>query len=261
MDVYKYVNKSNTTITVGAITIAPYGEYISNTTVAELDKIDGTLLDKYFNQQARQDPAEFNYYRPVISNTKGDGIQLDITSPTFGWHDLLSPTIIYEGASSNKPNFNVLVGGIRKYQFLVNDESFHEFHIPHDYLPGSDLYIHVHWTHNSGASPTGSTTWQFESTYAKGYSQQAFSSTKLLTVNQSIVSTALTHHIAEVKFSTSGGTASTLNSLDIETDGLILTRTSLISNTTGVNPFMLFCDVHYQTTGIATKNRNYNFWT
>ena len=26
------------------------------------------------------------------------------------------------------------------------NEVWNEFHVPHDYVPGSDLYIHVHWS-------------------------------------------------------------------------------------------------------------------
>lgn len=261
MDVYRYVNRTNHVITTTNYTIPIAGEYISyNAPVAELDRLDGTLVDKYKNLVPRQDPSEFNYYHPVVSNEKGDGLLLDINSPTAGWHDLLSATTVDRDNASSMPNFAVLVGGIKKYQFDVNDESFHNFHLPHDYLPGSDIYIHVHWTHNSGAVTSGSTTWNFEATYAKGYSQSQFNAPVNLQVTQAVVTTPLTHQIAEIKLSTPGGSASQLNSNLLETDGLILVRTSLVSNTMGVAPFMLFCDVHYQSTGIPTKNRNYNFW-
>lgn len=262
-DVYKYLNRTSNTITIGQYTIAPQQGVLSNSPIRELDRVDGTLVDVFVNQEPRspQNPAEFNYYQPIISNEKGDGIKLDIINPVFGWHDLLSPTTIYEGAASNKPTFNTLVGGIRKYQFVVNDESFHEFHIPHDYAPGTDMYIHVHWTHNSGSVTGGSTTWGFEHTYAKGYSQMTFGTTKTISVTQAAATAALTHHIAEVKLTVTSGSATQQNSDLIETDGLLLVRTYLQANTTGVNPFMMFCDLHYQSTNLATKNKNFNFWT
>lgn len=71
------------------------------------------------------------------------------------------------------------------------------------------------------------------------------------------------HYISEVKLSTVGGSASTLDTNLLEPDGLIPVRTSLLANpiSPSTDPFMLFCDIHYQTTGVPTKNRNYEFWT
>lgn len=259
--VYKYLNKSPTqTIVVGSYTILPYHAFYSNEPVPELERLDGTLLDKYLNGEARQDPAVFNYYQPVISSEKGDGIKLNIDNPQYGWHDLLSPTTPYSGPATYTPSFEDMVTDLPRYRFKVNDRSYHEFHIPHDYAPGTDLYIHVHWVLNTAPSLGGTTTWEFGTTYAKGYSQQSFNQLKYLSVSQVASITPLVHHIAEVKLSVSGGSASQLDSIDIETDGLILVRTKLHANTCGSDPFMLFCDLHYQSTNLATKNKNYNFW-
>lgn len=262
MDIYKYVNRRPYQITVGTIVIPPYGEYISyNQTVPELDRVDGVLVDKHFNAAFRQEPVEFNYYQPVISHEKGDGIKLNADNPQFGWHDLLSPITIDSGAATGKPTFSTLVGSIKKYQFKVGDHSFHQFHLPHDYLPGSDLYIHVHWTHNSAEVLGGQTTWSFEATYAKGYNQSQFNTPVTTTVTQQVVTTPLTHQIAETKLSTLGGTGGLLDSAAIETDGLVLVKTTLQASTLAVDPFMMYCDIHYQSTGRPTKNKNADFWT
>jgi len=258
----KYLNRMPYAITVGNYTIAEKGIVASTSEIPELERVEGVLVDKYVNGNPnnRQERAEFNYYQPVLSQEKGDGIKLNVANPQYGWHDLLSPTTIYEGAASNKPAFNTLVGGIRKYQFNVGDESFHEFHIPHDYAPNTDVYIHVHWAHNNPGLTPGSVTWGFEHTYAKGYSQETFSTTKTLQVTQQAVIQPLTHQIAETKLSIAGGNTTQLDSTLIETDGLIMVRTYLISNATNTDPFMMFCDLHYQSTNLATKNKNFNFW-
>jgi hypothetical protein len=262
MDIYRYVNKTNHAITVGNITIPVAGDYISyNATVPALDRMDGILVDKYLNGKEREDPSTFNYYHPTVSNTKGDGLLLNHDDPKSGWHDLLSAITIDLGAATGKPTFTTLIGGIKKYRFKVGDESFHNFHLPHDYLPGSDLYIHVHWTNSDPAVTSGATTWAFEVTYAKGYNQMQFVAPVIATVTQNVALPALTHQIAEVQLSTPGGSASKLDSNLIETDGLILVRTSLTVNTMTADPFMMFCDLHYQSTGIPTKNRNADFWT
>lgn len=262
MDIYRYINRTNQLVTTTNYTIPIGGEYISyNYPVAELDRLDGTLVDKYKNMAPRQDPGEFNYYNPVVSSEKGDGLLLNIQDPKSGWHDLLSSTTVDRDNASKMPDFAIFTGSIKKYQFAINDESFHSYHLPHDYLPGSNIYIHVHWTHNSALVTGGSTTWNFEVSYAKGYNQSTFNTPVNLTVTQAVVNTPLTHQIAETQLSISGGSATQLDSDLLETDGLILVKTSLIGNTTGTAPFMLFCDIHYQSTGIPTKNKNYNFWS
>lgn len=260
MDSYKYVNRTDSSLSVGQITIPPRGEYVSITTVEELDKLDGILVNKYINQVSRSDPKEFNYYRPVISHNKGDGIQLNGNNPQFGWHDLLSFITIDIGAASNKPTFTTFIGTLKKYRFAIGDESYHNFHLPHDYLPGSDIYIHVHWAVNAPNVLNGTTEWNFEATYSKGYTQAQFNTPiNVPVIGVGTVTTPYTHYITEVRLS---GTdePSLLNTQNLETDGIILVRTSLTNHTLGVDPFMMFCDLHYQSTNLATINRNHNFW-
>ncbi len=262
MDVYKYVNRTSNQITLDGITILPYGEYLSNSPVLVLDKFDGVLVDKYLNQVAVTNRVDFNSDSPVISSSQEGGIRLDTVDPQFGWHDLLSPTVIYSGAASNKPSFDAFRGNIRQYSFIVNDESFHHFHLPHDYKMGTDLYIHTHWTHAATDVTSGSVTWEFEATYSKGYDRAVWPLPITTSVTQAASTTAYRHMIAETTLSSVGGIGGKLNTNDLETDGVIEVRLRLANNTINGTPriFMNYCDVHYQTTGVPTKNRNYNFW-
>lgn len=261
MNYYKYVNRTPNTITIGNYTIPPFDGIVSPVTIPSLDHMDGVLVDKYIDGVAILDTIEYNYNHPVVSHAKGDGLLLNKDNPQFGWHDLLSATTVDRDNASSMPNFAVFAGTIKKYQFAINDESFHNFHLPHDYLPGSDLYIHVHWAHTSEAVTGGSVTWQFEVSYAKGYNQEVFNTPKILTVSQNVINTPRTHQIAETRLSVPGGSATQLDSDLVETDGLLLVKTSLIANTIGTDPFMIFCDLHYQSTNIPTKNRNADFWS
>lgn len=258
---YRYVNRTANVVSVDGYTIEPFGEYRSETPVLVLDKLDGILVDLYVSSRERDVRVQYNSYNPVISHAKEDGIKLNTDNPQFGWHDLTSPITIDLGAASGKPTFADFVGTIKRYQFKVGDSTYHNFHIPHDYVPGSNLHIHVHWAHNSSSVTGGSTTWQFEATYAKGYNQASFTSPVTTTVTQTAILTPLTHQIAEVQLSTPGGAANMLDSDQIETDGLLVVHTSLLSNSIGVDPFMIFCDVHYQSNGRPTKNRNFDFWS
>ena len=67
--------------------------------------------------------------------------------------------------------------------------------------------------------------------------------------------------IAEVAFTNYGGDATHFDRAVIETDGLLAVMTKLTANTTGVDPFLHYVDIHYQSTGLPTKNKAPNFYT
>jgi len=51
-----------------------------------------------------------------------------------------------------------------------------------------------------------------------------------------------------------------LDTNDLEDDGLFLVRADLATSTSTDNPFLHFVDIHYQSTGIPTKNRAPDFY-
>ena len=197
----------------------------------------------------------------VVPKTSGVGIKVDPTTPTFPWHDILSQ-ITVRGTGANDPSWNVFRGGIRAYQFGSNDEVWAQIHLPHDYAPGTDVYFHVHWAHNSATVTSGGVTWTFEMTYAKGHNQAAFSAPVTTTVTQTASTVQYQHMIAETVISTPGGSATLLNSSLFEPDGVILIRIALTGNTmsAATDPFAFLTDGHYQSTNIGTKQKAPNFY-
>ena len=210
----------------------------------------------------------------VLNNAKTYGLQVDLDSPSYPWHDMLG-AISIRGVGASDPSYNVYQGGIRGYQFDPNEEVFIEFHVLHDYLPTSDLYIHSHWSLNgktaagatAGTVTGGNVIWGLEVSYAKGHNQAAFSTPITTYATQGASLTTFQHMIAEVALSSSTPSASQLDSADIEVDGVILVRCFLSENNITVasgqlpDPFLHFCDMHYQSTGIGTKNKSPDFWT
>jgi len=198
----------------------------------------------------------------VLPKTSGVGIMVDTTTPTFGWKDIIGQLIPSGGGVS--PSFNVFRGTLRAYQFTVNDEISFAFHIPHDYAPGTDIYVHVHWAHASAAVTSGAVTWSIVHSYAKGHNQAAFPAEKTVTVTQNASTTQYQHMIAEavVSTSTGGGTATLMDRAVIEPDGLLLVRMFPSANTVNgtPEPFVFTCDVHYQSTQLPTKNKAPNFY-
>jgi hypothetical protein len=199
----------------------------------------------------------------TLPKASGAGIKVDTASPTYGWKDLTSEVTVKGQASNTTPTWSVFRNGIYAYQFSVNDECWLQFHIPHDYLPGSDLFIHAHWSHASTGVTSGGVTWGFETTYAKGHGQAAFPATVIPTIYQAASTTQYQHMVAEVQLSAASPSANQIDSDDIEVDGVILVRCYLSANTMNgtTEPFMYFCDIHYQSTQLATKNKAPNFYT
>lgn len=202
----------------------------------------------------------------IFPKTSGVGIKVDPAAPTFGWKDLIG-AIVVDTAAANAATLDTYRGGsVREYRFGVNDKIDFRFHMPHDWVPGTYLYIHVHWSHNGTAiTGTGTMSCSLAHTYAKGYDQASFSAEKTLTCADTNVTTANTpqyrHKITEVQLSNNGGTGNLLDTASLEVDGLILVNLTVdtIPTITGgatAEPFIHFVDIHYQSTQLATKQKN-----
>lgn len=204
----------------------------------------------------------------VVPKTQNSGIKVDsLGTPTFGWHDLASELYVYDIAELTAPDFVTYRAGIRQWQFAVNDEAQLRFHLPHDYAMGTDIHIHVHWSHGSTLVTGGGVTWGFELMYAKGHGQAPFGAPIIISQFQTASTTQYQHMVAEGAASTAGGGASLFNTALIEPDGMILGRLYLASNTITVSgggvplPFVHHVDIHYQSTNVSTKSRTPDFWT
>jgi hypothetical protein len=202
----------------------------------------------------------------ILPKTSGKGMQVDPASPSFGWKDLIGD-ISPKTSGVGSPTLDNITGNIRGFRYTVGDDGDAFYHIPHDYLPGSDLFLHPHWTHN-GTNISGSLVVTCYVTYAKGHQQASFHLEKTLTITDGgltiVNSPALWHRIPEVQLSTSGGSASQLDTDIIEVDGLILLNFEVTTNPTitggSGEPFLLTFDIHYQSTNQATKQKAPNFY-
>lgn len=197
----------------------------------------------------------------IVPGQTGYGIKMDTGTATYGWQDMLG-TINARTSGTGTPAYNIYRGGIRAYQFAVNDEVWVEFHMLHDYAPGTDLYLHAHWSHTSAAVTAGGVTWGFEVIYAKGHNQAAFSAPITATIQQNASTAQYQHMIAELQLTSSTPTANQIDTALIETDGVLLVRVYLVGNTmsAATSPFLHVSDMHYQTKTVGTKNKAPNFY-
>lgn len=194
----------------------------------------------------------------VVPKTSGTGIKVDTGSPAFGWADLLG-AINVRGSGASDPTFAAYTGtNFYAYSFsaTVMQQFWIVFHVPHDYVPGTDIYLHIHWSNAAATPNTGNVIWGFEYSYAKGYNQQAFPASSTVTVTQACPATRYQHNIAET-------TAITISGMEV--DGLLMVRiyrdAAAGGDTCTDAVFGHMADMHYQSTGVPTKNKNYPFYS
>ncbi len=213
-------------------------------------------------------PGKFFIDGIIIDNTEGLAIQIDVDNPDYGWRDILGEITVRATGPSN-PNFTTFRGGnTRAYAFGVGEEADLKFHLPHDYAPGTDLFLHLHWAHN-GASISGSLVVDYSVTYAKGHNQENFIAevNPQLTVATPDIATVpqYRHRVDEIQISAAVPAVDQIDSNDLEIDGVVcvnVTPSTIPTIGTGSpnEPFFLQLDIHYQSTGIPTKNKAPDFY-
>ena len=115
--------------------------------------------------------------QPLVQpKAQGYGIKVDEDSPSYPWRDIIG-SVAPKAIGAGSPARAVYAGGnLADYAFAVNDVVDFIFHIPHDYVPGSDLYFHVHWSHTDAVSVTGNAEFTIYHSYSKGHNQANFPS-------------------------------------------------------------------------------------
>lgn len=193
----------------------------------------------------------------VLPKSTNTGIQVDPTIPTWGWRDMVAE-INARGTGTNDPAFSVYTGTnfyLHSFSATVMQQVWCVFHIPHDYVPGTDIYLHTHWSNAAATPNTGNVVWGFEYSYAKGHNQAAFSAGQTVTVTQACPATRYWHNIAETAAVTISG---------MEVDGLLMVRVyrdaAALGDTCTDAVFLHTADVHYQSTNMATKNKSPSFY-
>jgi len=206
----------------------------------------------------------------VLNKASGYGILVDTVNPTYGWKDLIGFQLPDTGGA-NAPSLATFIGGsVRRFAYGAADKMDCEFHIPHDYVPGTNIYAHVHWSHN-GTAISGDFVGTFAFTYCKGHGQTAhtFNAEKIITVTYNTIDINATprygHRLEEVMISSAATDASHIDVSLIEPDGVLAlnyTQTTIPTITGGSpnEPFVFFIDLHYQSTQTATKQKTPNFY-
>lgn len=182
--------------------------------------------------------------------------------------------IVPDAGGVGAPTLNAYRGGsVREFFYAANDRLDMRYHIPHNYAPGTDLFLHLHWSH-IGTAISGSLVLEIAMTYAKGHNQaELFAEVaSAITVPTPDIATVpqYRHRIDEIQVSAAAPSGAQFSSSVIEPDGLLLVSaivTTIPTITGGAGggaanrPVIHTLDLHYQADRIATKNRTPNFYT
>lgn len=186
----------------------------------------------------------------VVTGKTGEGIKM---TSDFGFHDIMGQ-IDTRGVGATDPAWTQIGSSpFSAYAFAVDDVAWINYHVPHDYVPGTDIYIHTHWI--PSGTDTNPVKWEWTYMYADGHNQANFNVTGTsVTAEESPPGTAYRHMVTESSAITISG---------MEVDGIISVRLKRLTNGATENTdtiFVLTADIHYQSSGLPTPNRAPNFY-
>lgn len=174
--------------------------------------------------------------------------------PPTGFRDILGD-IIVKGVGSADPKWRQINSSVfYAYKFDVNDECWMSFHIPHDFIRGSDFFIHTHWLPNgTNVNPV---KWQNTYMHAKGHNQEDYDvAGTIITSQDTPAGSAYRHYVSETD---------AINVAGVEPDSVVYVHIKRITNGATDNTddiFVLTNDIHYESNNIATLNRSPDFYS
>jgi hypothetical protein len=190
------------------------------------------------------------------SLTLGKDTPIYFGAANAGWKDLTGD-IILRGKVTDPEWAQVGASPFWAYKAAIGDIVWLFFHINHDYKPGGDIYLHVHWM--SGGTGTEPVAWQFNYGIAKGHNQANGGDFPIAAPNSATVNQApggqYRHMVTE--------TALPIDNTNAEVDALLWVAVERVTNGATNNTddiFLLTVDCHYQAERIATPNRAPDFY-
>ena len=200
----------------------------------------------------------------VITPKRGYGLKFgnksianNSSTERFGWRDITGQ-ITLRGVGAADPTWaQIGTSAFYAYKFDLNDSVFLTMHVPHDYVPDTDIFFHAHWL--SDGTETASVRWEYTYMYARGFSQDAFNTSGTVVYSEEgAAGVAYTHHVTE-------SDAVTVANLD-EPDGIVYYRIRRVANTDSPQVdntdavFLLTSDIHYQSSNLGTVNKAPRFY-
>jgi hypothetical protein len=177
-----------------------------------------------------------------------------------GWRDNLASFSQGRIAGANVPTWSQVVGGIYAYDFspTAMNEIWLNFHVDHDYCPGSVMYPHVHFLPSDNNA--GVVRWGIEYMVAKGHGQQAFpGSTTTVYLDVPVAANSLRNHIISET-----SLVDAIPATNLEPDAVILCRyfrdAAHGNDTYGAKVWGIYGDLHYLSDRLSTASKAPDFY-
>lgn len=203
----------------------------------------------------------------INQTTVTDGIKVNNKYPWMDVVGTLAPRSSSTGAAIQTSLFNALVAGYPLTATSVVDVIFH---VPHDYMPGTDVFLHHHWGHQ-GTAISGSLVITANISMVTRTAGISVMTTPVVSTT-TISGLTITNmpkwsvRIDETQISTPGGSSTMLDTNAITPDSLIIIRystptiPSLSGSAVKNNPYFFASDIHMQSNMIGTPNKDPNFY-
>lgn len=174
-----------------------------------------------------------------------------------GWNDLVESVLVRSGANSPSPT--VFIGGITAYEFspTTMNECFVNFHMRHDYIAGTMVYPHVHWSHI--VDSTGVVRWGVEYSMARRNDSTGvvtFGATQTMYLEHNVaLGETYQHEVTE----SADGTG--IDGSILQEDALVICR--LFRDATHINDtypdsvHLLSVDIHYECNSPSWHTTNH----
>jgi hypothetical protein len=229
-------------------------------TVDEVFVADGAGSGEYKKlHESSIDTTGHEKGRSLISDGAG-GASFD----TPVWNDLQGK-LIPKASGAGSPNRTTYIGNISDYAFALNDIVDINYHIPHDYAPGTDIFLHMHWSH-TGTNISGTLEVTFFSTIAAGHDVGTFGTEIAPTITRSslAIGTAAQrqHLLDEIQLSATSPSATQFDTATLVPDTIIIMSVKLttLPTVTAGALFLHEVDIHYQSSFEGTANKVPDFY-
>ncbi len=229
---------------------------------AALDAVNSSLAGKL----AAANPS-VNGSINIVPGAAGDGIKID---SQYSWVDLI-------GDLTPKTNGNSIAtwdtfrSNFKSWAHPLNTTGDLQYHVPHEYATGTDVFLHLHWGHQ-GTNIAGTLTVELEiSVVPRTLNNPAAAMPAPVTITITVPDLTITNspqycmRVDEIQISSAGGVNGLLNTADISVDSLVFVRyliKTIPSISGGIKnvPFIFNADLHIQSNIIGTKNKDPNFY-
>lgn len=184
-----------------------------------------------------------------------------------GWKDLIGD-VVPKTQGAGSPTLTTIAGQRRWFAYAAGNDGDIFFHMPHDWAPATDLFLHVHWLHN-GTNISGTFDMACYASFGKGFGQNNPHNTEItknITVNSlSLANTpALDTRVDEIQLSAPGGAGGLLDTDGLEVDGGILVHYDMVTIPTitggAAKPFIMAIDIHYYSDRYSTPGKAPSFY-